>query len=430
MVWRCFPALLAAAIAALLVALAPEIGRLATGGSGDAAEMFSRFLYVLGPMLPVAVVYVTAMSATRGLGALRPLVLLEKVGRGSLQAALIAFVVLLAPSALLLLAAWAAPYLVAGVVLAVWLHRLAAGASRRSVPGAPVRPVRAIAGEFWRFAGPRALSRVFTVALQRLDILLVAGMLGPVQAAIYTAATRFLLFGLLFVQSIQQVMAPRISEFLATGDTGRSSVLYRTTTAWLTLVSWPIYLMAVLFAPFLLGIFGEGYEAGATVVVVLCLAMLVSTTCGPVDSVLLMAGKSSWSLYNTAGALTVNVGLDLLLIPRLGITGAALGWTAGILVANLVPLWQVHRSLGMHPFGTATRTAALLAAGCFGGLGLVIRGLFGATLTGFVVAAAVTTAAYAALVYRQRDVVELTALTSALRRPRRRRSGERPAASS
>ena len=420
------PAVLSVLLAVVLVVLAPQIGRLAGSGKSSQPELFAQYLHVLGPLLPVAVVYVIGLSASRGFGALKPLVLLEKVGRGLLQALLILLCVLVAPKTLLLISAWVLPYLVAGAVLAVWLRRLLRQAEVRAsnAEQVPSRPLREIALEFWAFSAPRALSRVFSVALQRIDILLVAGLLGPAEAAVYTAATRFLLLGLLFVQSIQQVMAPKFSELIAHGDVHRSTVLYRTTTSWLTLVAWPMYLMSAIFAPFLLQIFGPGYERGATVVTVLCLTMLVATTCGPVDSVLLMAGKSSWSLYNTGAALLVNIGVDLVLVPRIGINGAAIGWAAGILVANLVPLYQVNRSLHMHPFGPATRQAMVVGGLCFGVLPLLVRLGLGAGLAGFLVAAVLSTGAYAALLLRRREVFELAALTSALRRrPGRDRRG-------
>ena len=44
-----------------------------------------------------------------------------------------------------------------------------------------------------------------------------------------------------------------------------------------------------------------------------------------------MGGKSSWGAINTGAALTVHIGLNLLLIPHLGILGAAIAWGAGIM---------------------------------------------------------------------------------------------------
>ena len=85
--------------------------------------------------------------------------------------------------------------------------------------------------------------------------------------------------------------------------------------------------------------------------VILGLTMLLATACGQVDMVLITTGRSSWSLVNGLLALVVNVGLDLLLIPRFGITGAAIGWAAAIIVTNLIPLAQLAISKRLNPFG-------------------------------------------------------------------------------
>jgi O-antigen/teichoic acid export membrane protein len=74
----------------------------------------------------------------------------------------------------------------------------------------------------------------------------------------------------------------------------------------------------------------------------------------------------------------VNVGLDLLLIPRYGITGAAIGWAAAIIVTNLTPLVQLAISKRLHPFGRGSLIAAGLAAASFAAIPLAARAALGA----------------------------------------------------
>ena len=93
--------------------------------------------------------------------------------------------------------------------------------------------------------------------------------------------------------------------------------------------------------------------------------------------VLITTGRSSWSLMNGLLAVVVNVGLDLLLIPRYGITGAAIGWAAAIAAANLMPLAQVARSVRLHPFGRGTFIACALCLASFGAVPLALRYLLG-----------------------------------------------------
>ena len=414
-------AALALVLAAVLALLAPQIADLVVGRAPGQAEGFTTFVRLLAVFLPVAVVYTTGLSASRGFGALRPLVLVEKIGRGTGQLALVWLALVLTPSLAVLALAWSVPYVVAGLVLLLQVRRLYRRSLAQAGAGEPPRSRALVARELWSFSAPRALSRIFSVALQRVDILLVGGLLGPAEAAVYAVATRFLVLGLLFVQAIQQVMAPRISELLAVHDVERANGMYRTTTTWLTIVSWPLYLLSAVFAPLLLGIFGEGYERGAPVVVILCLSMLVATSCGPVDTVLLMGGRSTTSLVNTGLALSVNVGLDLVLIPRLGITGAAIGWMVAILVNNLLPLAQVHRLLGMHPFGRGVRLVVPIAVSCFGLLPLLVRALLGRTVPALLLAGVLGSACYAGLLVWQRRDLELDALAAVVRRKGRGR---------
>lgn len=407
-------------LAVVLAVMAGPLGDLATGGDKGAA-LFTRSVLVLSPVLPLAVAYAIGLSTSRALGSVVPLVVVEKLGRGSLQVAAIALALAVGGSVLLAVLAWTLPYVAALLVIGFWIVRSAAR-EKRKIEGRLSAPAKApsvgLAGEFWRFSGPRAASRVFAVALQRFDILIVGALRGPAEAAVYAAATRFPILGLMFVQAIQQVMAPRISEFLARDNHDRALSMYRTTTTWLTLVSWPIYLLSVSYPGVLLDVFGGGYDRAARVVVILCLTMLVATACGPVDSVLLMGGRSVLSLGNTAVALTATVTIDLLLIPDHGITGAAIGWAVGILLNNLLPLVQVHQVLHMHPFGSATLAAVALCVATYGLIPALLRIVLGANLTSLFLAGLLATLVFLAAGTALRRTLALDALVGAMRRQR------------
>lgn len=79
--------------------------------------------------------------------------------------------------------------------------------------------------------------------------------------------------------------------------------------------------------------------------------MMVATACGMVDVVLVAAGRTAASLANVSAAVAVTVALDVLLVPAYGALGAALGWSGGVLVKNLLPAVQVSRRYGLRPFG-------------------------------------------------------------------------------
>jgi O-antigen/teichoic acid export membrane protein len=313
--------------------------------------------------------------------------------------------------------AWVAPYAPVAL-LAAYQLRLVHAATPRD-PAAPAvrrRRVRRLRRDFWRFAGPRAVATVAQLALQRLDVLLVAALAGLPAAAMYAVAGRFVVLGQLANQGISQAMQPRLAGALSTGDRHGANALYRAATGWLVLLTWPLYLLVLAFAPLYLGLFGDAYADGGRVVAVLAAAMLLASGCGMVDMVLTMGGRTSWNLANVALALAVTVAVDLALIPRLGALGAAIGLAAALAVNNLLPLAQVGWALRVHPFGRGTLSAAALATVCFGAVPavLVAADVGPAALCGGV---GLATIAYLAGAYALRRPLALDAL-AALRRPR------------
>jgi O-antigen/teichoic acid export membrane protein len=218
------------------------------------------------------------------------------------------------------------------------------------------------------------------------------------------------------VQGTVATMAPRLGAALGRGDLAEARHYYRTSTAWLVLITWPLFLLCVVFGERLLSVFGRGYQSGADVVLLLSLSMLVATGCGMVDMVLNMAGRTSWNMWNVVLSMGVQMGLDVLLIPRQGIFGAAIGWAVAIVLANLVPLAQIGFVMGLHPFGRATVLAGSVTVGCFGLVPVLARQVFGPSWAGLLVSAVVGLLLYVPLLWRLRDTLELTALRGIRRR--------------
>ncbi|HEY7484473.1 MAG TPA: polysaccharide biosynthesis C-terminal domain-containing protein [Streptosporangiaceae bacterium] len=386
-------------VATTLFAAAPWLAEVAVDGP---AGHFTVYVRTLACFLPLAVLTDTLLAATRGFRTQRPTTLIEGIGRPLGQIVLVVIVVATASTSWLGLA-WALPYLPAAVLAGLWLGVLLPRSVRAPAAGG-------MAGEFWRYTWPRTFAAIAQLALQRLDIVLVAALRGPADAAIYTAATRFLVVGQLGSRAISTAVQPQIGEQLALGATAEARTLYRTATAWLMLLVWPLYLLCVNFAGPVMALFGHGYAAGEDVILVLTGAMLVATGCGMVDMVLSMSGRTSWNLVNTLLALAVNIGVDLLLIPHIGIMGAAIGWAAAIVFNNVVPLGQIALVARLHPFGMATLTAGALAALCFGVLPLLARIVAGDGLLPLIAAAASGTILYGLGCWWFRRPLRLTSL--------------------
>jgi O-antigen/teichoic acid export membrane protein len=412
-------------------------GHLGKGGAVSPAAV-AQALRALALALPFAALLDTYLGVGRGYRDMRPTVVIDKIGRSVVQLAGIAIAVL-AGSAALLAPLWALPYVPAAAVAWLWVRRirrrppkgprgmpdvppelaalLALSTQVQSVKGPRVgrrmqqrRLANANPRGFWQFTTPRGIASLAKITLQRIDIVLVAIIMGPAAAAVYTAATRFLVVGQLGNMAISMAAQPRFTELFAIGDRRSANVVYQVTTAWLVLLTWPLYLLAIVYGPEVLSVFGHSYRAGADVMLILGLTMLLATACGQVDMVLITTGRSSWSLINGLLAVAVNVSLDLVLIPRYGITGAAIGWAVAIVVTNLMPMAQLASSIHLQPFGRGTLLAAALSTVAFCVVPFAIRGVIGGGLTGLAAGVAAGCVVEAIGLWRFRGVLRLSAM--------------------
>ena len=350
--------LLSAVLAGAMWLGAPAIARLTAGDTPHVIAEHTTGLRVLAVFLPLQVLTDVLLTATRGYRAMRPTVMLDRVVRSALQLLCVGAVGVTAlwmtASLPAFALAWAAPYLPVAVLAGYALHRTYL---RANPPGVRTRRLERqdLRRDFWRFTGPRAVASVAQLALQRVDVLLVAALAGLAAAAVYAVAGRFVV-----LDPVRQPGHLAVGAAPARRGAGHRRPGHREPplpdrdrlAGAGHLADQPAGdpLRPALPGP----VRRPSYRAGAPVVVVLACAMLVATGCGMVDMVLAMAGRTSWNLVNVLVALAVTIGLDVLLIPAYGALGAAIGLACAVVVNNLLPLIQVGRTARLHPFGPGT----------------------------------------------------------------------------
>jgi O-antigen/teichoic acid export membrane protein len=361
------PVFVVAAIAAAAIAIwSPTLARVFMEQGSTA--LGADFLRAVAPWLAFAPLATVLIAGTRGLGGVRPYVLIQSISMPVLRLAAIAFLVVAGLATDRSVAtAWGVPWALAAGAALVVVVSLTGRLRREDASAAlPARPWSQIGREFWSFASARAFAGTAEVTLVWLDVLLVGWLVGPRQAGIYGAASRFITAGTLVMQASRVSIAPRLSRLLSAGRSEEATRLYHGATEVTVLASWPLYLGLAGFAPAILRLFGHGFGPGATALTILALAMLVDTYTGNIQTVLLMSGLSQWNLFNAVLALVIDVGLDLLLIPSHGATGAAIGWAAAIVTMNVAACLQVRYVLHLRVFNRSTTIAAVAAIVCFG----------------------------------------------------------------
>jgi O-antigen/teichoic acid export membrane protein len=416
-------AFLALITGAVLFWLAPELASffVITPALKHNPELV-RMIRVLAVFLPIYVIYQNGLAATVGFGSMVPTNVVDRFMTSAFQAVAVFIAADLALGGGTIVAAWAAPLLLGLIPIYLWLRRLGKKAGVRIGPGGGRDKVSGTPGkDFWSFAVPRGVANIFQIGHERIGILLVGALSTAAGAGVFAAAARWLIAGSAFGDALNLAIAPTMAEQLARRDYARAGRLYQVTTGWVVLLTGPIYLVMSIFPAVLLRPFGPGFEDGATALTVLAIGAFAAAATGSVTIILLMGGKSSWNLLNTTVALGATVVIGILLIPHLGLTGAAISVDVGLVIANVLPLIQVHGFYGMHPFGQGFRVAMTASLGCFVLIGVPIRLVMGQSLPVVLIYALLSCSAYALVVWLKRDALQLTRLSGLaagrLRRP-------------
>jgi O-antigen/teichoic acid export membrane protein len=287
------------------------------------------------------------LGGSRGLGRIVTYTVVQNLFIPIARLVGVAAVVLWIGSVSAVVWAWAIPLLMAAVLagVALWRQVAVVGASRTSLSPAERSAQRKA---FWDFSLPRGGAVVLERALDWADVLLVIALLGPAAGGIYGVVTRIVQAGSMLESAMRIVLGPRLSAAVAKGEHNEAQSLFRRVTSMLILSSWPFYFAIAVFAEDLLSLFGDEFRDGALALVILAAAMALRNTGGALQTVLLMAGKSTSQLRNKAVQLAVLIGVTLLLVPSWGITGAAVAYAIGVVVDTLLAAFQVYRAIGVH----------------------------------------------------------------------------------
>ncbi|WP_433477120.1 oligosaccharide flippase family protein [Spirillospora sp. CA-142024] len=363
-------------------------------------------LRIAAPFLGLMALTRVALGGTRGLGSVTAYSLINNVLLPGARPLLVGLVFVFGMGAAGVMVAWTAPVAASFVAAVLVLWRMVPRAERErgqeDETVADPAPQKSAGREFWAFSGPRGVAAAVEIALVWANVPLVAMLVSSEEAGVYATANRFVSTGTLVLQAARIAIAPQVAAMLARDERGRAGHLNSLATRWVVLASWPIYLVLACFGPFLLALFGEEFTGGAVALAVLSGSMLLALSAGNVQTVLLMGGKSSWSLANKSVALTVNIVLTFVLVPPFGIAGAAAAWAVAMLIDTVAAALQVRYLLGLRLDVRRVAVTGLWALVWFGLTGVVLRALFGTSALVFAVYTVVACAGYAATLWRLR----------------------------
>jgi O-antigen/teichoic acid export membrane protein len=209
------------------------------------------------------------------------------------------------------------------------------------------------------FSLPVAGGDVVNYLFRWSDTLLLSFLRSASEVGIYNAAVRTTLLLSLLAVAINALYGPIIADHYHNGRYQRIEVILKTLMRWCLTLALPIVFAMCLLGDQILSLWGSNFGSGSTALIILALSQLFFITSGLLAFTLLMCGRQYLEVGNVVFVTALNIVSNLVLIPRYGITGAALAMFSSQAVVLMVRLIEVRHVLRLRLYTSSYLKPAL-----------------------------------------------------------------------
>ena len=243
----------------------------------------------------------------------------------------------------------------AAATAAVWLTLIVAVISiGTALPAASYQGTKEYRYRPWIIAAlPMMMVSSFELLLFNVDVLMISYFLPADKTGIYFAATKIMALVAFMNFAVGSAFTAQYAEHHASDNKpGLIAAIRRSAS----LIFYPSVIMIIailLLRNELLGLFGAGFTAAHIVIFPLAAGLICRAFVGPGERVMMMTGQQGRCAAIYLGTVVIDILLNLLLIPRYGIEGAAIATAISFALMALMLFISIRQRLGISslPFG-------------------------------------------------------------------------------
>jgi len=207
--------------------------------------------------------------------------------------------------------------------------------------------------ELWSHSWPLFAAGVFGIVSGHIDTFMLQYFESSEAVGLYQSAYPFAVLLLMGNSMFNAIFLSRAS-YMVSETPDELAGTFRVVVKWVGIVTVPVFMLLFVFPRLALVFFGAEFYAAENVLRVLLAGFMLQSLIGPSGKIYQAMDRTKimtvLSILGAAG----NFALNLLLIPRYGIIGAA-GATAGTIVLLFgIRIMYLYKLLGTHPFRWST----------------------------------------------------------------------------
>ncbi|MDD5748233.1 MAG: flippase [Actinomycetota bacterium] len=201
------------------------------------------------------------------------------------------------------------------------------------------------------FGLPISVQSLTQSAITYTDTIILGYFVVASQVGLYNVATPIYMSLSIFLFAVGYIYVPVASRMIGEGKQSKLRSLYRSVTKWQFMFTLPALLLCFFFPSELITLlFGARYTKASFVLQLLLVGELFNTILGPNGNTLVAYGRATLAMVYWVSSALVNVCGNLILIPRFGITGAAIATAASLCFLNFLCSVSIFINYRIHPF--------------------------------------------------------------------------------
>ncbi|MBK9639485.1 MAG: flippase [Bacteroidetes bacterium] len=149
------------------------------------------------------------------------------------------------------------------------------------------------------------------------------------------------------LMAVNAIQAPTFAEIKSSNDQNRLKTYVYNSTRLLFYATAPITLIILLFPEFLLSLFGKEFSIAGSSLQILAAGNFINCITGSVGILLMMTGHQVQYNRIIIIAALLGISLNFILVPFMGIEGAAISSTVSKIFWNLAAVYYAYKKLGL-----------------------------------------------------------------------------------
>lgn len=183
------------------------------------------------------------------------------------------------------------------------------------------------------------------ILLKQTDVIMLGIITSTTESGIYSVMVRISSFAMFGLAAVNAMAAPMIAELHASGQKTALQQVVTLAVRGSVLFMLAASALLVIFVEPITALYGQGFNLGLTAFYILIFGQAVNAATGPVGFIVSMTGHQILLAKVQGASAVINILLNIILIPRYGMVGAAISTAISMATWNVWLLIYVRKTL-------------------------------------------------------------------------------------